>query len=118
MSFNAATSFEEYLGPLLDPHQVQTALDSGSRLLVLSRTDGRKIYPAFQFGQDGHPYPEIEKVLEIFEGTVESPYTVASWFVSPQDLLEDETPATWMRSRRQPELLLEAARRVAAKLAR
>jgi hypothetical protein len=116
------------LGPLYDAEQVKTLLGVGSRqavsdlakrgrLLVLEASGGRKLYPAFQFGPGGRPFPEVAQVLIVFSGAAESPYTTASWFVSPQDLLDGETPAAWMRSRRPPERLLEAARRDAAPLA-
>lgn len=116
------------LGPLLDVEQVKAVLAVGSRqavsdlarrgrLLALDATGGRKLYPAFQFGLDGRPYPELAQLLAGFRDAVETPYTVASWLVSPQDLLEGETPAAWMRSRRDPERLLEAGRRAAAALA-
>ncbi len=118
-----------HLGPLFDMDQTRTLLNVGSRqavsdlarrgrLLALEASGGRKLYPAFQFGPGGRPYAEVPRVLEIFAGAVESPYTIASWFVSPQDLLEGETPTAWLRSRREPEPLFEAARRVAARLAR
>ncbi|HYG61244.1 MAG TPA: hypothetical protein VEL74_01575 [Thermoanaerobaculia bacterium] len=117
------------LGPLYDVEQVKALLEVSSRqavsdlakrgrLLALEASGGRKLYPAFQFGPDGRPYPEIVRVLEAFAGAVESFYTIASWFVTPQDLLDGETGAAWMRSRRDPERLLEAARRAAAPLAR
>jgi len=116
-----------HLGPLFDVEQVKTVLAVGSRqavsdlakrgrLLALDASGGRKLYPAFQFGPEGRPYPELAEVLATFAGVV-TPYTVASWLVSPQDLLEGETPATWMRARRDPERLHEAARRAAAVLA-
>ncbi|HVR96084.1 MAG TPA: hypothetical protein VMW27_05685 [Thermoanaerobaculia bacterium] len=118
-----------HLGPLFDMDQTRSLLNVGSRqavsdlarrgrLLALEASGGRKLYPAFQFGPDGRPYAEVARVLETFAGAVESPYTIASWFVSPQDLLDGETPAAWMRSRREPEPLLEAASHVAARLAR
>jgi hypothetical protein len=117
-----------HLGPLFDVEQVKAVLAVGSRqavsdlakrgrLLALDASGGRKLYPAFQFGPDGRPYPELARILAAFEGAIETPYTVASWLVSPQDLLEGETPAAWMRLRRAPELLQEAARRAAAALA-
>ena len=124
----AEMSWREVLGPLLDVEQVQSLLQVKSRqavsdlakrarLLSLDGSGGRKLYPAFQFGPTGRPYPEVVKVLGIFSGIVETPYTVASWFVSPQDLLDGETPAAWLRSRGSSELLLEAAERSADKLA-
>jgi hypothetical protein len=117
------------LGPLYDVEQVKALLEVGSRqavsdlakrgrLLALDASGGRKLYPAFQFGPDGRPYPEISQVLKIFAGAVESSYTIASWFATPQDLLGGESGAAWMRSRRDTALLLEAARRAAAPLSR
>lgn len=115
------------LDPLFDVEQVQTLLKVGSRqavsdlakrerILALDASGGRKLYPGFQFGPNGRPYPEVAQVIQIFAGVVETPYTIASWFVSPQSLLNGETPAAWMRARREPDLLLEAARRSADKL--
>lgn len=116
------------LGPLFDLDQTKTALGVGTRqavsdlakrgrLLAVDASGGRKLYPAFQFSPNGRPYLEVARVLEIFRGVVETPYTIASWFTSPQDLLEGETPAAWMRYGRSPENLYEAARRAAARLA-
>ncbi len=117
-----------HLGPLFDVEQVKTILNVGSRqavsdlakrgrLLALAAAGGRKLYPAFQFGADGRPFPEIARLLEAFDGAAESAHTVAAWCVGPQDLLGGETPAAWMRSRHDPEPLFEAARRAAARLA-
>jgi hypothetical protein len=55
--------------------------------------------------------------LKAFDGAVETPYTIASWLVSPLDLLQNETPAAWMQAGRESAPLFEAARRSAAKLA-
>lgn len=87
------------------------------RLLALDASNGRKLFPSFQFGRGGRPYPEVAEVIEIFSDVVETPYTIASWFVSPQDLLEGRTPVEWLRSGRDPALLLKAARRAAGVLA-
>jgi hypothetical protein len=117
----------QILGPLYDVEQVQTILKvktrqavsdlaKRGRLLALHGSGGRKLYPAFQFGPSGRPYPEIAKVLEIFEGIVATPYTIASWFVSPQDLLEEEAPAAWLRTGKDSSQLLAAAQRSAAAL--
>lgn len=118
-----------HLGPLFDLEQTKTALSvttrqavsdlaKRGRLLALDASGGRKLYPAFQFSSNGRPFPEVAGVIEIFGSVVETPYTLASWFVSPQDLLGGETPAAWIRSGREPEPLYEAARRSAAQLAR
>jgi hypothetical protein len=110
------------LGPCFDCDQTaemfgKVASDP-SVLLELDRSKGGKLYPAFQFNPSGCPYPEIARIMAIFHGAVESSYTVAAWFISPQDHLAGNTPAAWMRAGRDPEILCEAARRAAARLVR
>jgi len=118
----------KHLGPLIEAQDVQNLLGVRSRqavsdlarrgrLLALNASGGRKVYPAFQFAKGGRPFPEMIKVLEIFKEAVETPYTIASWFVSPQGLLEDKTPAAWLQTGGDPTLLFEAARRDAWRLA-
>jgi hypothetical protein len=120
--------WREALGPLLDAERVRDLLglknrgkvrdlSASGQILELCSPEGHDLYPAFQFDASGSPYPEIAGVIEIFSGIVATPYTIASWFVSPQDLLEGETPAAWLRSGRDSELVFEAARRSAAPLA-
>jgi len=96
--------------------QAVSDLARRGRLLALEGSGGRKLYPAFQFGPNGRPYPEISKVIEIFTGIVETPYTIASWFVSPQDLLDGEIPAAWLGTGKDSSQLLAAAQRSAGEL--
>jgi hypothetical protein len=120
--------WSRHLGPLFDVEQVKVLLGVGTRqavsdlatrqrLLALEGPGGRKLYPAFQFGKGGRPLAGVSRVLDAFTGAAVSPYTVAAWFVSPQPLLEGECPAAWLRSGRDLDLLVEAARRSAAPLA-
>ena len=119
--------WSKVLAPLFDVEQAQAVLKVGSRqavsdlakrerILAVDGSGGRKLYPGFQFGPNGRPYPEVAQVIRIFAGVVETPYTIASWFVSPQDLLNGETPAAWMRSRNDSSQLLRAAERSAGEL--
>jgi len=125
--FPAETIWSEIVGPLLDVGQAQNllALDNPQTvrelarkgcILALDGSGGRDLYPAFQFDPAGHPYPELAKVVDAFSDVVETPYTIASWFVSPQDLLDGETPVDWMRSQKDPSRLLAAAKRSAGEL--
>jgi hypothetical protein len=127
-SVSSMEVWREVLGPLLDTEGVRDLLGlknrgqvrdltASGRLLTLESSEGHELYPAFQFDASGSPYSEIPRVIEIFSGIVETPYMIASWLVSPQDLLEGETPAAWLRSGRDSELVFEAARRSAAPLA-
>lgn len=116
------------LGDLLDEHEVRGRLGSqvsrqleswyrSGRLLGLDTSDGRILYPTFQFGSTGRPVPAVKVILEVFRGAAKSPYTVASWLVSPNSLLEQNSPVRWLSTGRSTALLEEAARRTAARLA-
>ena len=119
--------WQRHLGPLLDGTQVQQRLGVRTRqavhdlvkrrrLLGLPTPSGRRLYPAFQFSAAGRPYAELSAILDQFAEAVTSPYTLASWFVTPQPLLDGETPARWLQLGRDPEQVKEAARRSAARL--
>ncbi len=124
----ANSVWSRHLGPMFDAEQAMTMLGVSSRqavsdlakrgrLLALDVGRGRKRYPAFQFGENGRPHPDLVPILALFAPVVETPYTIASWLVSPNHLLGDETPIAWMRARRESARLLEAARRAAERLA-
>ncbi len=124
----AASVWGRHLGPMFDAEQAKTVLGVTSRqavsdlakrgrLLALDAAGGRKRFPAFQFGEDGRPHSALVSILELFAPVVETPYTIASWLVSPNLLLENETPVAWMRSGRPSARLQEAARRAVQRLA-
>ncbi|MBI4493771.1 MAG: hypothetical protein HY690_13345 [Chloroflexi bacterium] len=123
----AEAAWRRHLGPLLDTRQVQELLGVRTRqavndlakrrrLLALPTQKRRLRFPAFQFTGEGRPYPVLPAILDTFAGAVASPHTIASWFVTPQPLLEGETPARWLQQGRDPEAVKEAARRSAARL--
>lgn len=123
----AETVWTQHLGSLLQAEEVKNLLgvatsqavsELASRgfILALAGSGGRTLYPAFQFRPSGPPYSEVAKVIEILSGAVETPYTIASWFVSPQDLLDGETPTAWMRAKKDASQLLAAAERSAGEL--
>lgn len=124
----AQSSWQRHLGTLFETSDVQALLGVGTRqavsdrarrggLLMLATPDGRRYYPAFQFGPAGKPYAVLPQVLAAFAEAEVSPYTVASWFRTPQALLDGGTPARWMGEGRPDEPLVEAARRTAARFA-
>jgi hypothetical protein len=121
--------WHKHLGPMLSSKEVRELTGRGTRqsvselakrrrLLALPEDDGRLTFPAFQFGRTGKRLPALEQVLAIFDGAVETPYTVASWFVTPESRLDGKTPAAWLRAGRRPEPVLEAATRYAQRLRR
>jgi hypothetical protein len=125
----AEAAWRNHLGPLLDAKQVQelmgvrtrqavSDLRTRHRILGLTRQDGRVVYPAFQFGPGGRPFADLPEILRILSEQSADPWTVASWFVTPQALLVDQTPAVWLRRGNEPERLLRAARRTGARLAK
>ncbi len=120
----AGAIWRKKIGPTLSTVEVQerigvrtrqavSDLVKRRRLLALETEQARLRYPVFQFSPQGRPYPQIPEILEMFHEAAIDPYTTASWFKTPQKLLEDETPAAWLRADRDPELVVEAARRVA-----
>ncbi len=121
--------WRKHLGPTYSTKQVIQVMGRGTRqsvselakrrrLLALPEEEGRLAFPAFQFGRDGKRLPALERILAIFDGAVESPYTIASWFVTPEPRLNGKTPAAWLRAGRSPEPVLEAATRYAQRLRR
>lgn len=125
----AETVWHDRLGPLLDVGEVKTLLGVGTRqavhdlarrgrLLALPGRAGRTAYPAFQFRHSGRPYEVLPKLLKCFHDASVRPHTLAAWFATPQGSLGGLTPVAWMEGERDPALLLEAARRTAARLGR
>jgi hypothetical protein len=121
--------WHKQLGPLLSSKQVRELMGRGTRqsvnelarrnrLLALPQSDGNLAFPVFQFGASGSRLPGLESILDEFAEAVETPYTVASWFVTPEPLLENRTPADWLRRRRSKARALEAAHRYADRLRR
>lgn len=121
--------WHKHLGPMYSSKQVREVMGRGTRqsvselakrgrLLALPEEDGRLAFPAFQFGRTGKRLPALEQVLELFDGAVETPYTVASWFVTPEPGLQGKTPAAWLRAGRSSGPALEAATRYAQRLRR
>ena len=121
--------WHKHLGPMLSSKQVRELTGRGTRqsvselakrgrLLALPEADGRLAFPGFQFGRTGKRLPALGRILAIFDGAVESPYTVASWFLTPEPRLDGKTPAAWLRAGRSAEPVLEAATRYAQRLRR
>ncbi len=127
LSALAGAIWRKLIGPTLGTREVQeqigvttrqavSDLVKRRRLLALE-TDQRQLrYPLFQFSPQGRPYPQVPEILEIFHEAAADPYTVASWFTSPQRLLQGQTPAAWLRTGHDPEPVVEAARRMAERL--
>jgi transcriptional regulator with XRE-family HTH domain len=123
-----AALWKRLLGPILTMKQVQRLLRlqtseevnelvNQRRLLALPAEHGVVRYPAFQFTDAGEVYPTIPTILEIFDGAVETQYTVASWLQSPKEYLEGNTPIGWLERGRDPDRVIAGAEQAAARLA-
>jgi hypothetical protein len=118
--------WKSHLGPLYTTRQVCDLMDVSRQainervqrgaLLALSQENGDYLYPAFQFGKRGNPKKAIIEALSVFPPEVADRHTVASWFVSPQPLLDRRTPVDWVDAGESTKTLVEAAQRAAARL--
>jgi hypothetical protein len=118
--------WESHLGPLYDTKQVRQLMEVSRQainervkrgtLLALPQENGDYLYPAFQFGRRGAPKKAIVEALTAFPRSPADRHTVASWFVSREPLLEQQTPVEWADRGGSVETLLTAAQRAAARL--
>ena len=53
---------------------------------------GRIVFPAFQFGADGQPRPEIAAVLAQLRAAGLDDWQAALWFATPTGWLDDRRP--------------------------
>jgi hypothetical protein len=124
---SASSVWRDHLGPLLTSSQAQELLVVSraalnlwvkqQKVLALPRASSGFLYPAFQFSQrTGRPYEAVAGVIERLAPAVDSPYTIASFFVTAEGLLDGKTPAEWMQEGGADEPLFEAARRSAGVL--
>jgi hypothetical protein len=96
---STSAAWSEQLGPVYDTAGVMAILGvtrqavSKRRLLALTTSSGRAVYPAFQFTGSG-VVPGLAAALSILESPEVgvSPWTVASWLVSPAGELDEATP--------------------------
>jgi hypothetical protein len=123
----AGQLWRHHLGPLLTAGDLQKMggrsrqavhdMVQRRRLLALPTGGRQLLFPAFQLDPVGRPHPLVPKVLAIFGDSL-SPYSIASWFRTPQPLLEGRSPAQCMASDEDTGLVEEAAKRTASKLRR
>lgn len=79
-------------------------------VLALQTSDGRWIYPAWQF-RDHDVMPGLAQVLAVFD---EHPnWSVGTWLTTPNKDLDERTPVQWLNEGRDREHLLRLARHTA-----
>lgn len=128
----AGRVWDRQLGPMLGADQVAGLLGVGTRqavhdrvrrggLLALRRGSRQVRFPAFQLiDRSGTTtkavLPGLPALLGAFQEAGVDPWTVASWFCTPNTLLQGMEPARWLAGGGSPELALVAARRSASRL--
>lgn len=106
---SASRSWEAHLGPFYDVEGVRRLLSSGSDnlitrqavskrngLLALTTRSGKVVYPAFQF-DDTLLTQGTAAVVELLPETLVSPWSVASWLMSPEPGLNGCRPVDVMK---------------------
>lgn len=121
-------TWDEHLGPLYEWSDVAAVLGTVGtrqgindlakrrRLLALPTKGGKLLYPAFQFSGPRTIAGLHELLLEL-DVSGAGPWTQASWFVTAQDELDGESPASYLSRHPLDEHVLKAVHRVAARLA-
>ena len=120
----AEAIFRQKLGRLLTRDEAQELLGvrtrqaihdlvKRGRLIAIPTRSGSYVYPAFQIDVGrGRAYPAVgAAITELRKAFDRDSMTIAGWFVSENELLEDMTPAEWLRTGGAGDLVVEAARR-------
>lgn len=79
-------------------------------ILALQTSDGRWIYPAWQF-RDHDVMPGLAQVLAVFDDHAN--WSVGTWLTTPSKDLDGRTPVQWLDGGRDHEHLLRLARHTA-----
>jgi hypothetical protein len=93
-------------------------LAAGTILGIAGRNTTR--YPVWQFDPTNHDVrPEVREVFRIFVASLGSldAQTVSSWMMTPCRDLNGASPHEWLLKRSEPQLVYDAARRLASRLA-
>jgi hypothetical protein len=122
--------WEARLGPMLDTAQVCDRLGVSRQAVAKAVNTGRLLalpagntrhFPTWQFsfGERTEIRREVGEVLRTFrDGYPEvRPLQIASWAMTPQPELKDETPAAWIERGAAIDPLLDTAGRTASGLA-
>jgi hypothetical protein len=79
---------------------------------------GQRVYPAWQFTDDGRPIPHLAQVLDTLHQGLDDPWTWTTWLAAPvPECLDGMAAYRWLAEGRDPEPVLLEARRTAGRLA-
>jgi hypothetical protein len=82
-------------------------------LLAVTTSDGKTVYPAWQFDDAGQALPGMREVLEVFKDIPPNDWAVAVWLTTPDEMLGNLTPAQALRNMD----AIDAVRRIAMDVA-
>jgi len=79
---------------------------------------GQRVYPVWQFTEDGHVIAHLAAVLDTLHEGIDDPWTWATWLAAPVPGRFEGLPAhRWLAEGRDAEPVLTEARRTAGRLA-
>ena len=89
------------------------------RMLGCPTADGgQRVYPVWQFTENGHLIPHLAEVLDTLYDGIDDPWTWATWLAAPVPGRFDGKPAyRWLADGRDAQPVLTEARRTAGRLA-
>ncbi|PPH86334.1 hypothetical protein C5C95_15045 [Rathayibacter sp. AY1B7] len=76
-----------------------------NRLLRVQTSDGKLLFPAFQFQATGGVHPQLSKVLQILLASGEDGWTIAYWLTTPIEQFGGRTALDVIGSRETDEIL-------------
>jgi len=125
----ATSAWEDALGPMLSSAQVRKLLGGvmrqrvdellrQRRLIGVQSANGRRHFPAFQFGDGRLPTaPLVDAFWNLADEPLD-PWSAASWCVTQHDQLDGTSPLEWVGTGGDTDRLGLAAGRDAARLSR
>ncbi|MEB3052113.1 hypothetical protein KV112_20590 [Mycolicibacter sp. MYC123] len=105
-----SSPWDAVAGPFLRSNEVQARLGisrqavaakaARRRLLRTITTDGKHLYPVWQFDGD-RLVADLADVLALFPETLVDGWTLAAWLRTPDPDLEESPLAVWVRGERE-----------------
>lgn len=113
------------LGPFYDTEGARQHLDGMSKqavakrravgaVLAMQTSDGRWLYPTWQFSPSGGVRQQLAPVLREFAGV--DGWTAGTWLMNPHPVLEGDTPREFLAAEGSPQRVVELARHDVAAL--
>lgn len=124
-----AAAWDEAIGDRLDTTQVRELLGISRQALAKRKLSGSLLalegqrtswYPVWQFDREQRRVqPVIVGIIAAFREHLgeADPVLIAAWATTPQEDLDEQTPAQWIEAIQDSERLMLSARRAAVRLA-